>query len=91
MKERIFDYIMETVSKEDMMDYTEFELENLLKDVANHINNKSNLWVTEVSDGKYKLHINCKGIEKDVEVRAWDDKVTFAEDVYELFIMPNEK
>ena len=88
MREKIYHYIMEVVSENDMMEYTEFELEDLLKDTAKVIDNKSNLWVKEISDGKYELNIEHNNIHKSVEIKAWDSKEEFADAVYMLFVMP---
>ena len=60
----------------------------LLKDTAKVINNKSNLWVKEISDGKYELNIEHNNIHKSVEIKAWDSKEEFADAVYMLFVMP---
>ena len=92
MKQKIYDYIMEVVNGEDMMEYTEFELEDLINDISNVIDRKaSTLWVTEISDGKYMLHIKEKEIEKEIQIAAWESKEEFINDVYELFLMPDMK
>ena len=62
----------------------------LLKDTAKVIDNKSNLWVKEISDGKYELNIEHNNIHKSVEIKAWDSKEEFADAVYMLFVMPEQ-
>lgn len=86
MKKKIINFINDRVSRNDMMDYTEFELSELLQDVANHIDNKLNTWVTEISDGKYNLWIDNEGEKRSIEVKSWQSKKSFATDLYELFI-----
>ena len=89
MKKKIIELVNEMVSNDNMMEYTEFELEDLINDIANKLNKKAILWVTEISDGKYLMHINKNNIEKTIEINAWDNKKYFADAVNELFSMPN--
>jgi hypothetical protein len=85
MKDSILNVINEYVKDNDMMDYTEIDLEILVRRVSERISRPVAIWVDEKSDGKYTINIRENGNEKNIDTVAWDTKEQFAESVYYLF------
>jgi hypothetical protein len=85
LKEKILEIVKLNVSENDMMDYTEMDLEVLVRRISQNINKPVAIWVDEISDGKYKINIRDNGKEKSADMVAWDSREQFAESVYFLF------
>lgn len=83
MKEAIKKIINGNVSGEDMMDYIEGDLQEIVQNIATEIKVDKLVIVRELSDGKYK--ISLMDSKSSVDINAWESKEQFIEDIIDLF------
>jgi len=84
METKIRELVNDNISGEDMMDYVDMDLQEIIQNIANEIDISKVVIVNEISDGKYR--VSLMDTKSTVDINGWESKEQFADDMIELFL-----